>query len=72
MFIVSDKLTYYYFMKIKEKYYELRDNLAIGIANMAKIYDSKISENKGQFEDVFEYTMMQLEEFDCLWDKIIK
>lgn len=57
-------------MEKTERYYELRDNLAIGIANMAKVYDVQITGDKKQFEDVFEFTMIQLKLFDEFWEKI--
>ena len=58
-------------MKNKENYYTLRDNLAIGIAKMADKFDEyKIYDD--DFEDLFQYTLIQLKKFDDLWDRILK
>lgn len=56
-------------MNIDEKYNELRDCLAVGIARMAEIYDTTNKYNN-EFETAFSYTINQLKHFDILWDKI--
>ena len=58
-------------MNNKETYDFYRDNLAIGIAKMADKFDEH-NINDNDFEDVFQYTLIQLKNFDNLWDKILK
>lgn len=56
-------------MNDKETYIFYRDNLAVAIAKMADKFDEyKI--NDSNFEDIFRYTLIQLKNFDNLWDKI--
>ena len=43
-------------MNIDEKYNELRDCLAVGIARMAEIYDTTNKYNN-EFETAFSFTM---------------
>ena len=59
-------------MKINERYNILRDNLAIGIAWLAKIYDEQQTSHNIKYEEEFQYTMIQLKSFDILWDAILK
>ena len=54
-------------MNIDEKYNELRDCLAVGIARMAEIYDTTNKYNN-EFETAFSYTINQLKHFDILWE----
>jgi len=57
-------------MNNREKYDFYRDNLAIGIAQMAKKFDDyKI--NDKDFEDIFNYALLQLKNFDKLWAEIL-
>ena len=53
-----------------EKYNYLRDNLALGIAKMAEICEQNKA-NDNNFEDAFEYTLMQLKNFDKYWDDLL-
>ena len=59
--------SYYKFMKNIEEYNLLRDNLALGIARMADIAKQNKMNDK-DFEDAFEYTLMQLKNFDNFFD----
>mgnify|MGYP006916069117 CR=1 FL=1 len=54
-------------MKNIKNYNLLRDNLAMGIARMAEVFEQNNNYNK-DFEDAFEYTLIQLKKFDDIFN----